>query len=325
VSPSPGTSNDNAATVALAAARVAQQRSLGKESERILAGIGLVILAVACFATLDTATKYSTLGVPILMGVWFRYAFQAVATTLVLLPLRGTALLHTKHPRYQALRGALLLASSIFAFLSLRYMPLAEFTSIVLIAPLVITLLAATTLKEHVSPLRWTLVAGGFIGTLVILRPGGGAFSWAVLLPLGLVLSNAWFQVLTSKLAQTENPLTMHFYTGWVGTLIVSLVVPFVWTSLPSWEWWALLCLMGFMGTVGHFMLILAYQRAPASTLTPYLYAQIAFAMLGGWIVFSHVPDRFSLIGMAMIAVCGAAGAWLTVRERRVPIEPAES
>lgn len=316
---------DNAATVALAHARAAQQASRSRESERILAGIGLVVLAVACFATLDTATKYSTLGVPILMGVWFRYAFQAVATTLVLLPLHGTSLLRTRHPRYQALRGALLLASSVFAFLSLRYMPLAEFTSIVLIAPLVITLLAATTLKEHVSPLRWSLVAGGFLGTLVILRPGGSTFSWAILLPLGLVLTNAWFQVLTSKLAQTENPLTMHFYTGWVGTLIASVAVPFVWTALPSWEWWALLCLMGFMGTVGHFMLILAYQRAPASTLTPYLYAQIAFAMLGGWLIFSHVPDRFSLIGMAMIAVCGAAGAWLTVRERRVPIEPAES
>lgn len=209
--------------------------------------------------------------------------------------------------------------------MSLRYMPLAEFTSIVLIAPLVITLLAATTLKEHVSPLRWTLVAGGFAGTLVILRPGGGAFSWAILLPIGLVMTNAWFQVLTSKLAQTENPLTMHFYTGWVGTLLASLAVPFAWTALPSWHWWALLCLMGFMGTVGHFMLILAYQRAPASTLTPYLYAQIAFAMLGGWLMFSHVPDVVSLVGMAMIAVCGAAGAWLTVRERRVPIEPAES
>ncbi|MNX33467.1 Riboflavin transporter [Variovorax boronicumulans] len=325
MSQSPGPGIDNAASAALAQARAAAQTRRRTESERILAGIGLVILAVACFATLDTATKYSTLAVPILMGVWFRYAFQAVATTLVLLPLRGTALLRTQHPRYQALRGALLLGSSLFAFLSLRYMPLAEFTSIVLIAPLVITLLAATTLKEQVSPLRWTLVAGGFIGTLVILRPGGGSFSWAVLLPLGLVLTNAWFQVLTSKLAQTENPLTMHFYTGWVGTLLASVAVPFAWTALPSWEWWALLCLMGFMGTVGHFMLILAYQRAPASTLTPYLYAQIAFAMLGGWLIFSHVPDRFSLIGMAMIAVCGAAGAWLTVRERRVPIEPAES
>jgi drug/metabolite transporter (DMT)-like permease len=325
VSQSPGPGIDNAASVALANARAAQQRSRSKESERILAGIGMVIVAVACFATLDTATKASTAGVPILMGVWFRYAFQAVATTAVLLPLHGTALLRTRHPRYQLLRGALLLVSSTLAFLSLRYMPLAEFTSIVLIAPLVITLLAATTLKEHVSPLRWTLVAGGFIGTLVILRPGGGAFSWAILLPIGLVLTNAWFQVLTSKLAQTENPLTMHFYTGWVGTLIASLALPFVWTALPSWEWWALLCLMGFMGTVGHFILILAYQRAPASTLTPYLYAQIAFAMLGGWLIFSHVPDRFSLIGISMIAVCGAAGAWLTVRERRVPIEPAES
>jgi len=295
------------------------------ESERILAGIGLVLLAVACFATLDTATKLSTAAVPILMGVWVRYAFQAVATTLVLLPKHGTALLRTRHPRYQLLRGALLLASSTLAFFSLRYTPLAEFTSIVLIAPLVITLLAATTLKEHVSPLRWALVAGGFTGTLVILRPGGGAFSWAVLLPIGLVLTNAWFQVLTSKLAQTENPLTMHFYTGCVGTLLASFAVPFAWTALPSWHWWALLCLMGFMGTVGHFILILSYQRAPASTLTPYLYAQIAFAMVGGWAMFSHVPDHLSLAGMAMIAVCGAAGAWLTVRERRVPIEPAES
>lgn len=295
------------------------------ESGRTLAGIGLVLLAVACFATLDTATKLSTAAVPILMGVWVRYAFQAVVTTMVLVPRHGTALLRTRHPRYQLLRGTLLLASSTLAFLSLRYMPLAEFTSIVLIAPLVITLLAATTLKEHVSPLRWALVAGGFAGTLVILRPGGDAFSWAVLLPIGLVLTNAWFQVLTSKLARTENPLTMHFYTGWVGTLLASIALPFVWTALPSWHWWALLCLMGFMGTIGHFILILAYQRTPASTLTPYLYAQIAFAMLGGWIVFSQVPDTVSLAGMGLIAVCGAAGAWLTVRERRVPIEPAES
>jgi len=306
-------------------ASAARKNTRDLESERIVAGIGLVLLAVACFATLDTATKLSTAAVPILMGVWVRYAFQAVATTLVLLPKHGPRLLRTQHPKYQLLRGALLLASSTLAFLSLRYMPLAEFTSIVLIAPLVITLLAATTLKEQVSPLRWALVAGGFAGTLVILRPGGEAFSWAMLLPIGLVLTNAWFQVLTSKLARTENPLTMHFYTGWVGALLASVALPFVWTTLPSWHWWALLCLMGFMGTVGHFILILAYQRAPASTLTPYLYAQIAFAMLGGWLMFSQIPDTISLTGMALIAVCGAAGAWLTVRERRVPIEPAES
>ena len=294
-------------------------------SERILAGIGLVLLALACFTTLDTATKISTTVVPIVMGLWARYAFQAVTVSMVLLPTRGIALLRTQHPKFQLLRGLLLFTSSSLAFLSLRYMPLAEFTSIVLIAPLVVTLLAATVLKERVSALRWTLVAGGFAGTLVILRPGGGAFSWAVLLPIGLVVSNAWFQVLTSKLAQTEDPLTMHFYTGWVGALLASVVLPFFWTALPSWHWWALLALMGLMGTVGHFILILAYQRAPASTLTPYLYAQIGFAMLSGWLVLSQVPDAISLVGIGMIAVCGAAGAWLTVRERRVPIAPAES
>ena len=299
--------------------------SRDRESERTLAGIGLVVLAVACFAVLDTTAKLSTTAVPILMGVWFRYAFQAVATTLVLLPRYGVAVLRTEHPRYQLLRGSLLLASSTLAFLSLRYMPLAEFTSIVLIAPLVVTLFAATVLKEEVSPLRWALVAGGFAGTLVILRPGGTVFSWVILLPLGLVVTNAWFQVLTSRLARTEKPLTMHFYSGWVGTLIASVALPFAWAPLPGWHWWAILCLMGFMGTVGHLFLILAYQRAPASTLTPYLYGQIGFAMLTGWVMFAQVPDLTSLVGMALIAVCGAAGAWLTVRERRVPIEPAES
>jgi drug/metabolite transporter (DMT)-like permease len=223
------------------------------------------------------------------------------------------------------LRGVLLLVSSLFAFASLKHMPVGEFTAIVMIAPLAITVLAATVLKEKASPMRWALVAGGFVGTLVIIRPGAEAFQWASLLPLGLVASNAWFQVITSQLARTEDPVTMHLYTGWVGTLLASIALPFVWTTLPAWWLWAALCFMGFMATVGHFALILAYQRAPAATLTPYLYAQIAFAMLGGWIVFSHVPDRQSMFGIVMIAVCGAGGAWLTVRESRLLVEPIEA
>ena len=301
---------------------VAPQRD--RQAERTLAGVALAVLAVACFATLDTATKVAVATVPIWMGVWFRYTFQALATTAVLLPVYGPSLLRTRHPRYQVLRGVLLLGSTTFAFLSLRYMPMAEFTAVVMVSPLVITVLAATVLTEPVSALRWALVAGGFAGTLVILRPGSDAFGWAMLLPLGLVATNAWFQILTSHLARTENPLTLHFYTGWVGTLVTSLALPMVWQALPSWHTWALLCLMGLTATVGHFLLILAYRRAPASTLTPYLYAQIAFAMLGGWWVFKQVPDAASLLGIGMIAVCGAAGAWLTVRERRIPIEPVE-
>ncbi|GAC1599221.1 MAG: DMT family transporter [Ramlibacter sp.] len=290
-----------------------------------LAGIAMVTLACGCFAVLDTTTKSISASVPLLMALWFRYAFQAIATTVVVLPLRGVAVLRTRHLPFQCLRGVLLLASSLFAFASLKHMPVGEFTAIVMISPLAITVLAATVLKEKVSALRWLLVAGGFAGTLVIIRPGGQAFHWASLLPLGLVASNAWFQVLTSKLARTEDPVSMHLYTGWVGTLVASVALPFVWTPLGSGWLWLALGLMGAAATVGHFVLILAYQRAPAATLTPYLYTQIAFAMVGGWLVFHHVPDGWSLLGMGAIAVCGAAGAWLTVRERRSLAEPASA
>ena len=289
-----------------------------------LTGIVLVTVAVACFATLDTTTKWTTASVPLLMGLWFRYFFQASVTTAAMLPLRGLALLRTAHPKFQCLRGVLLLTSSMFSFLSLKHMPVGEFTAIVMITPLVITLVAAL-LGDRVSLLRWLLVVGGFVGTLVIIRPGGETFSWATLLPLGLVGTNAWFQVLTSRLAKTADPFTMHFYTGWIGTLVASLAVPFVWVPVHDLHLWGGMVLMGLMATIGHFLLILAYARTPAATLTPFLYGQIGFAMLGGWLVFSHVPDRWATLGILLVAFCGAAGAWLTVRESRISVQPAES
>lgn len=298
---------------------------LDRTPAHTLAGIGLLVAAVACFAVLDTTTKIITLSVPVLMAMWFRFAFQALATTAVLLPKRGWSLPPTLHPKFQFLRGVLMITTSMLAFFSLKHMPVGEFTAIVMVTPLLMTLLASLTLGERVSVLRWTLVIGGFVGTLVIIRPGGERFSWAMLLPLGLVVSHAWFQILTSRMARTEDPVTLHFYTGWIGTLLASLALPFVWTWLDSWTLWAGLALMGLMGTVGHFMMILAYARAPVSTLTPFLYAQIGFAMLGGWLAFSHVPDELSLLGMGMIAVCGATGAWLAVRESRVLIQATES
>ena len=282
-----------------------------------MAGIGLAILATACFATLDTTTRHISVSVPLLMALWVRYAFQAVATTAVVLPLLGRRVLRTAHPRFQLLRGVLLLTTSLLAFFSLKYMPVGEFTALAMIVPLVMTLLAATTMGEKVSPLRWALVVGGFIGTLVIIRPGHDSFDWATLLPLALVVSNTWFQLLTSRMVKTEDPVTMHFYTGWIGMLVASALLPWVWTTLPDVALWGWLMFMGLMGTVGQFLLILAYQRVPSATLTPYFYGQIGFAMLGGWIAFSHVPDGWSLAGMGLIALCGAAGAWLAIRESR--------
>jgi len=285
-----------------------------------LTGILLALCAVAGFATLATTTKWVTASVPLLMVLWFRYLFQAVAVSATEWPRRGRALLRTEHPWLHLGRGVALLSSSFFAFMCLRVMPVGEFTAVVMITPLLVTLLSARMLGERVTLLRWLLVLGGFAGTLVITRPGGDELGWNGLLAVGLVASTTGFQLLTSRMSRTEDPMTMQFYSGWIGALIATLPLPWVWADIDSLSHWAGLVAIGVFGTLSHYLLILAYQRAPASTLMPYLYAQIAFAMVGGWLVFSHVPDALSLLGMAMIAGCGALGAWLTVRERRAAL-----
>jgi drug/metabolite transporter (DMT)-like permease len=290
-----------------------------------LQGIGLVVLALACFATLDTTTRHISTSISLLVALWFRYAIQAVITTVVVWPGRGRRVLLTRHPKFQLARGLLLFACSILAFFSLKYMPVGEFTAIALLAPLVITVFAAWKLKEKIRPLRWSLLVGGFLGTLVIIRPGTHHFDWTVVLPLMLVITNSAFQLLTSQMTKTEDPITMHFYTGWIGTILASLVLPFVWELPADWTVWLQLLIMGVLASIGHFLLILAYGRAPAATLTPYMYAQIAFGVLGGWVVFHHLPDQWTFVGMGLIALCGALGAWLTVHENRVTIEPIES
>ncbi len=294
----------------------------------VLTGIALVVTAMACFASLDTTAKLVSASVPLLMCIWFRYCFQAIVTTLAVVPRRGLAVLKTKHPKFQVLRGVLLLISSFFAFGSLLYLPVADFTAIGTLVPLVITLLAARMLGEQVSKRRWVLVMGGFAGAMLIIRPGGANFIWPMLLPLGAVVTYSWFQLLTSHMVKTENPLTMHLYTGWVGTLVPSLTLPFVWVN-PTHTELGMLLLMGALGSVGHYFLILAYARSPASTLTPYLYAQIVFAMVGGWLVFGQVPDQWAMAGISMIAVCGVGGAWLTSHEsralRELPVKPLET
>lgn len=298
---------------------------MSKPESSTLQGIGFAILAIACFATLDTTTRHISAGFSVLVALWFRYAIQAVITTVVFWPGRGRQLLRTQHPRFQLARGSLLFACSILAFFSLKYMPVGEFTAIALLSPLVITLLAARMLNETIRPLRWVLVAGGFAGTLVIIRPGSHHFDWTVVLPLMLVATNSAFQILTSKMTKLEDPITMHFYTGWIGTALATCMLPFAWEMPQDPIVWMQLLLMGVLASIGHFFLILAYGRAPAATLTPYMYTQIGFAVLAGWVVFDHLPDQWTFVGMGLVALCGALGAWLTVRENRIAIQPPES
>jgi drug/metabolite transporter (DMT)-like permease len=285
---------------------------------RPLLGVMFLIAAVACFAALDTTVKVLSATVSVLLVVWFRYLFQAVVMTGVVLPTRGWRSLTTRHPVLHAVRGGLLLTVSVLGFVSLIYMPLGEFTAIIMLTPLVVTLLAAVFLKERVNGLRWLLVLGGFGGALLVIQPTGQAIGWPVAIPLVMVLFYAVFQILTSRMARTEDAMTMHFYTGWSGALLISLALPWIWQAIPDGRTLALLCLAGLMGTVGHFLLIQAFARAPAATLAPYLYTQVGFAVFAGWLVFDHVPGALEFGGIGMIVVCGATMAWLTARTPRV-------
>ena len=281
-----------------------------------LTGILCAVTAMACFAVLDTTNKILVAGVPLLVILWVRYVFQAIATRAVMLPQRGLAIFNTGHIGLQILRGLLLVACSLLAFVSLQRMPVAEFTAIGMLTPLAVTLLARFVMHEHVSPLRWVFVVGGMLGAMLIVRPGGSMSPEDAWLPLVMVMSYACFQTLTSHMAKTESPVTMHIYTGWVGTAIASVMVLGAWTTELTHFQWLLMCVVGLMGTLGHYLLIVAFSRAPASTVTPVLYSSIAFATFGGWLVFSHVPDQIAVLGMLLIAVCGLGAGWLSTRER---------
>lgn len=294
-----------------------------------LQGIALILLAAACFASLDSTARGLSQpdgrwGVPVLLIMTLRYTIQAAVMAVALAP-RGRAAFASAHPRFQWLRGGLLLATSFCSFFAVRSMPVPEYTAINMLTPLVVTLLAATVLREPVSRGRWMLVAGGFAGALVVIRPGSGAFGWVVVLPMAGAFAYASFQVLTSRLSGSENPYTTHFWTGLVGSVVLWPVLLVAATTngvddsvallrrLPAGAW-ALMGACGLFGTVGHLFLILALGKARTATLMPFVYVQIAFAALIAWLFFRHVPDHWAWVGMAVIAACGASSAALNMR-----------
>jgi drug/metabolite transporter (DMT)-like permease len=288
--------------------------------QRPLLGIALVVAAATCFATMDTTVRYigATFGIAIVL--FMRYALHALAMTLWIGASKDKSF-RTANPMFQIARGALLAFSSAMAFAALRRMPVAEFTAIVMLTPLAATLLARVWLKETVSPLRWTLVVGGFIGALIVIRPGSGAIGFAALLPLAAAVSNAGFQIMTSRYAPHENPFTTNFYTGATGMAIATPILlaavadPIDTLLAAPPHMVGALAAVAALGTTGHLLLIMAFGKAPASTLMPFQYAQIAVAALMGFVVFGVAPDGFGYLGMAVIGVTGAASAWLNVRD----------
>ena len=273
----------------------------------------------ACFACSDTLIKYMGGFLPVLLLLWARYAFQAGAMALWL-ARRGWVGFASAHPKFQWMRGTLLLITSGMSFFGLQRMPVAEFTALGMLTPVIVTMLAAWVLHEKVSRMRWTLVCGGFVGALIVIRPGSGVFGWAAVFPLLMALCYGAFQVLTSRLASLESPYTTHFYTGFSGALMVTplllLNAPEIMAAVRAASPAQIggVLAIGAFATVGHLCLIFAFGVAPMATLMPFVYVQIAWALVTSWLVFRHVPDGWAWVGMAVIAACGGASAWLNVR-----------
>lgn len=297
--------------------------------KKTLTGIAYVLVAAASFATLDTATKYVSTAVSFAVVMWFRFGLQILTTGVWLGQQRGTIFLHTNAKRLQIYRGVLLTVSSALAFFSLKLIPVADFTSIMMLTPLLMTVVAAFAMAEKVSPLRWFFVLLGFAGALVVIRPGHEAFSWGSLIPLLLVGTSTGFQLLTYRLAKLDDAVTTHWYTGWIGFVSATLALPFViqgggqaWVDAAMNGWGVIgwLILIAIFATLGHGFLILGYARAPVAVLTPYLYVQIPFAVLAGWLVFSHKLDGWTALGIGIIAMSGVLGTWVAARERHTDL-----
>lgn len=286
-------------------------------SERRGAAILLTVLAVTLFAMLDTSVRHATLLMPLSIVLLARYALQSLSMG-VWLGARSWRRFRTRNPRFQLLRGLLLISTSAIGGYGLRFIPVAEFTAIILLSPVMVTLASVWLFKDHVSLVHWAMIVGAFGGALVIIRPGGGNLGLYALLPLAAAVVYTAFQLITRRMAAGDDPYTTHFYTGLIGTVATLPVAAWAITAMPnaaavlatSETFWLLLGI-GVLGSVGHLFLVLSFGMAPAPVLMPFVYVQIAAATAIGWIVFGDAPDGWSTAGMAIVAACGATIAWL--------------
>jgi drug/metabolite transporter (DMT)-like permease len=273
----------------------------------------LFIVAGLSLSALDTTAKYLVRDTPLLVVVWARYAGQTLVVTPLALHQAGRGFWRTARLPLHLVRSACLLSATACFFGGLRFLPLAEASSIMFLSPIFVVLLSQRVLGERPTRDRVLASLVGFVGILIVLRPGSAAFHPAALLLVGAGASNALYQLLTRRL-RDENVHTSLFYGAIVGTVGLSLALPWLAGDL-AWTWRdvALLLLLGAFAATGHFCMTRAYMSAPASLLTPFTYLQIVWATAFGYAFFGQHPDGFSAAGMAVIA---ASGVVLALRER---------
>jgi drug/metabolite transporter (DMT)-like permease len=274
--------------------------------------IVLMLLGLSLLLCLDACGKYlGARGVPVGASTWSRYAGHFLVVLLVFLPRDGVRLFRAQRPSIQWARGVCMVLVTLFYFSALAYLQLAEATAIFFLTPILTSIFSIWFLRER--PSRWSIaaIALGFVGVLVVARPGAHVPILGILLVLGAALSNAAYQTLTraasASASHPERSSTQVLYAGMVGALVMTLAAPLWW--VPGWmedksvTTWMVFASTGLLGALGHLLLIRAYKLAPATVIAPWMYMQLALSVLIGWVVFGAVPDAVSLMGMAVIAL----------------------
>jgi len=280
-----------------------------------LIGIALMCAAVALFAVLDTMAKYLNTQMDSLQIAWARYTSAFVLTLIVSNPLTHRDLLRSASPKLQIVRSLLLVASTVLNFLALRWLQLDEVLSIIFTFPFIVAIASGPMLGEWLGWRRWCAICFGFGGVLLITRPGFGGMHPAALLSLAATICYGLYAVITRIVSRVDSNQTSLFYANCIGALVMLPVIPFVWQAPANWVIALMLLGTGVLGSLGHFFLISGHRLAPAAVLSPFVYTQLLWVVILGYLVFDHVPNHWTMAGAAMVV---GSGLYLLYRERRV-------
>jgi drug/metabolite transporter (DMT)-like permease len=274
-------------------------------TDRILRAILSIIFSVLCFSVLNAMSKTLSQTYPVIEVIWGRYIFAFVFMVAIFLPRAGMALFRWHNVPSQIVRGLLLFFSSFLYFHGIVDMPLASAASISLTSPLIVTALSSSFLGEPVGPKRWAAVMVGFVGALIVVRPGSAHFEWHSLWIVGSTISSSLYQLFSRRYGQAERPDASATMATIVGTAVALPMLPFEWVT-PTFGWhWVLFVGMGIMAGVGHYFLTIAYSQAPAAVVAPFNYVQLLGAALLGYLVFGDFPDFWTWVGAGVIICSG--------------------
>jgi len=280
-------------------------------TDRPLIGIAWMLVTMFWFVSLDSMAKYLMQSYPVAQVVWARFFFHVVFV-MIAMGFSVRQQIKTQSIILQCARSFFMLTTTVLFFVGLHFLPLATASTIMFVSPIFVTILSVFLLGEKVGVRRWAGVIAGFTGAIVVVRPGFQGFDWSALFVLAAAFTHAFYQIFTRKARLYDSPITSLFYTGLVGAVLMTGVVPFYWQAVAVSDY-LLLVSLGLAGGVGHLCLIRAFQSAPASVVAPFSYSSLIWATLYGYILFSDLPDQWTLIGASLII---GSGLYIFHRER---------